>query len=258
MTSFGIIRISSLASRLIICVSIAWAMSAGAHARAQTATAAEVATYQDPDRMARLIEGAKHEGVLTLYSNAPTEDNTTLVGAFEKTYRIKVRLWRASSEDIRNRALAEVRAKRFEADFFLNNGPALEATHNEQLLQEVKSPYLADLIPQAIPPHREWVGFCLNVLLAAYNTNLVKTEDLPKTYQDLTDPKWKGKLGIETDDSDWFAGLVQALGEEKGIKLFRDIAAANGFSVRKGYTLLANLVSAGEVPLALTVFSYTA
>jgi iron(III) transport system substrate-binding protein len=48
------------------------------------------------------------------------------------------------------------------------------------------------------------------------------------------------------------------MGEEKGLKLFRDIAATNGFSVRKGHTLLANLVSVGEVPLGLTLFNYTA
>ena len=94
--------------------------------------------------------------------------------------------------------------------------------------------------------------------MQAYNTNLVKKADLPKTFADLLDPKWKGKIALEADDSDWFAALVGALGEEKGLKLFRDIAATNGFSVRKGHTLLTNLVSAGEVPLALTVFNYTA
>jgi iron(III) transport system substrate-binding protein len=110
----------------------------------------------------------------------------------------------------------------------------------------------------AVPPHREWVGFCLNVLVAAYNTNLVKKADLPATYDDLVDAKWKDRLGIEVDDFDWFAGLIEELGEAKGVDLFRDIAATNGFSVRKGHTLLANLVAAGEVPLALTVFNYTA
>src|SRR5216684_968900 len=71
-------------------------------------------------------------------------------------------------------------------------------------------------------------------------------------------PQGKGRLGIEVDDSDWFAGLLGELGEANGVKLFRDIAEVNGFSVRKGHTLLANLVAAGEVPLALTVFNYTA
>jgi iron(III) transport system substrate-binding protein len=225
---------------------------------AQAQGAAEVASYQGPDRGQRLVDGGRREGMLTLYSNAPTDDNAALIGAFTKTYGIKVNLWRASSEEIRQRALAEANARRFEVDFILNNGPALEALRSEKLLQAVNSPHLADLIAPAAPAHREWVGFCLNVLVQAYNTNLVKREELPATYSDLLDAKWKGRLGIEVDDFDWFAGLVEALDPLSVTDLFRDIAASNGFSVRKGHTLLANLVAAGEVPLALTVFNYTA
>jgi iron(III) transport system substrate-binding protein len=220
--------------------------------------APDIASYQGPDREQRLVEGAKREGALTLYSNAPTNDNAALVGAFTRRYGIKVNLWRASSEEIRQRALAEAKAKRFDVDFILNNSPALEALRSENILRPVQSPYLADLMPAAVPPHRAWVGFCLNVLVAAYNTDRVTKDELPATYQDLTDPKWKGRLGIEADDSDWFAGLMGELGESEGLALFRTIAATNGFSVRKGHTLLANLVAAGEVPLALTVFNYTA
>jgi iron(III) transport system substrate-binding protein len=227
-------------------------------ALAQSGTVSDIATYRGEDREQRLIEGGKRDGALTLYSNAPTDDNAVLVNAFTRKHGIKVNLWRASSEEIRQRALAEAKAKRFEVDFILNNSPALEALRREGLLQEVKSPHLADLIAPAVPPHREWVGFCLNVLVQAYNTNLVRKEELPGSYRELTDPKWRGRLGIEVDDYDWFAGLVEELGEANGIKLFRDIAVANGFSVRKGHTLLTNLVVAGEVPLALTVFNYTA
>jgi iron(III) transport system substrate-binding protein len=225
---------------------------------AQASRVAEVSSYLGPDREQRLLEGAKREGSVTFYSNAPSDDNKALVGAFEKKYGIKVNLYRASSEEIRQRAMNEARARRFEVDFILNNGPAMEALTSEKILHEVKSPHVADLIAPAVPAHRNWVGFCLNVLVQAYNTNLVKKADLPKSYQDLLDPKWKGKLAIEADDSDWFAGLLEKLGQEQGLKLFRDIADTNGFSVRKGHTLLTNLVSAGEVPMALTVFNYTA
>jgi hypothetical protein len=114
------------------------------------------------------------------------------------------------------------------------------------------------LIPQAITPHREWIATRLNIFTQAYNTNLVKKEELPKTYHDLLDPKWKGKLGIEAEDLDWFAVVIRQLGEEKGLKLFRDIVASNGLSVRKGHTLLTNLVASGEVPFALTVYGYKA
>src|SRR5205823_1647503 len=63
---------------------------------------------------------------------------------------------------------------------------------------------------------------------------------------------------IEAKDSDWFATIVKELGEERGLKLFRDIVATNGISVRKGHSLLAGLVASGEVPFALTVYSHNA
>ena len=87
---------------------------------------------------------------------------------------------------------------------------------------------LDDLMPKAIPPHRQSAGFALNIIIPAYNPNLIAKADLPKSYADFLDPKWKGKLGIEADDSDWFGGLVTQLGEDKGIALFRDIAAKTG------------------------------
>ena len=227
-------------------------------ARAQNAKVLEVANLSGPDRARKILEGAKSEGRLTLYSVAPPSDNSALTGPFEKKYGIKVNLYRASSEELRQRMLNEARARRFDVDLILNNSPALDALTGENVLQEVKSPHIADMMPDAQPPHRAWAGFCLNVLLAAYNTNLVKKADLPKTYADLLDPKWKGKIAIEADDSDWFAGLMAVMGEEKGLKLFRDIATTNGFSVRKGHTLMTNMVSAGELAMALTVFNYTA
>src|SRR6266508_3758409 len=107
------------------------------------------------------------------------------------------------------------------------------------------------------PPRR--VGRTrLNVFVQAYNTKAVKKEELPKTWEDLLDPKWKGRLGIEQEDSDWLAGMFDEIGEAKGTKLFKEIVARNGMSVRKGHTLLAQLVVSGEVPLALTVYNYKA
>jgi iron(III) transport system substrate-binding protein len=124
------------------------------------------------------------------------------------------------------------------------------------LLQQVDLPAAADLATEAIQPHHEWIGTRYNIFVAAYNTRLIAGSALPKGYDDLADPRWKGKLGIEADDSDWFGAVVEALGEERGLKLFRDIVATNGVSVRKGHTLLANLVVSGEVPLAISAYFY--
>jgi iron(III) transport system substrate-binding protein len=192
-----VFALAALAGLLILLLS-------GRISPAQTSRLAEIAHYQGADRTQRLVEGAKREGTVTFYSNAPTEDNTALVAAFEKKYGIKINLYRASSEDIRQRILNEARARRYDVDFVLNNAPAMEALNAEKLLYEIKSPYLADLVPSAIPAYRTWAGFCLNVLVPAYNTNLVKKADLPKRYEDLLDPKWKNRIAIEADDSDWF------------------------------------------------------
>src|SRR5690606_7842314 len=118
------------------------------------------------------------------------------------------------------------------------------------------SPAQNQVIDGAVPKHHEWAAATIDMLVASYNTNQIKSEDLPKSYQDLLDPRWKGQLGIESEDQDWYVTLVQSMGEEKGRQLFRDIVASNGLSVRKGHSLLTQLVATGEVPLALTTYNY--
>jgi iron(III) transport system substrate-binding protein len=141
-------------------------------------------------------------------------------------------------------------------DVFETNSPEMEVLSREKVLIAANSPFLNELIPQAIPAHKEWIATRLNIFTCAYNTKLVRKDELPKTYQDLLDPKWKGRLSVEADDSDWLAETVMKMGEEKGIALFKEIARKNAVSVRKGHTLLANLVASGEVPMALTLYNY--
>jgi iron(III) transport system substrate-binding protein len=154
------------------------------------------------------------------------------------------------------RVVQERRAGRCAADVVSSGTPSLEPLHREQLLQAVRSPTLAELIPQALSPHGEWAGININIISAAYNTNLVRPGEVPKSYADLKDPRWKGRLAIEADDVDWFAAVVGKLGEAAGLQLFRDIVRTNGVSTRTGHTLITNMVAAGEIPLALTVYSY--
>ncbi len=248
-------------ARFLICVLVLFAAGCGGSAPEQaaaTVSMADLAAYTAADREQRLVAGAKREGEITIYTSAQTTDLGPVVEAFEKKYGIKANLWRAGSEAVLNRALQEARAGRHTVDVVETNGPELESMSREQILQKVASPHHADLIAPAIRPHGEWVGTRLNVFVQAYNTKMVRKEDLPKTWEDLLDPKWKGKLGIEAEDSDWLAGVLGEIGEERGSTVFRQIVAANGISVRKGHTLLTQLVASGEVPLSLTVYNYKA
>jgi iron(III) transport system substrate-binding protein len=217
---------------------------------------ASLLMYTGSDRNQKLMAAAKKEGTFTLYTTIAEKDLPTLIDPFEKKYGIKVKIWRAGTDKVLQRTLAEASAKRYEVDAIHFGSPEMEALHREKILQPVNSPYYKELIAGAVPAHREWAATLLSVWVQAYNTNLIKKEDLPKTYADLLDPKWKGKLGIEGKNQEWYSTVVTSMGEEKGINLFRAIVARNGMSVRQGHSLLNNLVVAGEVPLALTLYNY--
>jgi iron(III) transport system substrate-binding protein len=219
---------------------------------------AQVVQYDKPDRERFLLQGAKKEGEVMIYTSLVPEDLTALAAAFERKYAVKLSSWRANSEKVLQRALTEARAGRHEADAVETNGPQLEALYREKGLQPLYSPHLRELMPQALRPHGHWVGTRINMFVQSYNTRLVKKEELPKSYAELAHPRWKGRLGIEAEDEDWFAMIVQDLGGEPGLELFRTIVRGNGLSVRKGHTLLAGLVASGEIPLALTTYSHGA
>jgi iron(III) transport system substrate-binding protein len=214
------------------------------------------ALYEGADRQARLIEAARKEGMVTVYTVTPPSNSAPVISAFEKKYGIKVNLWRASSDAVLARVITEGLGGKFDVDIIENNTLENEALHREKLLQEVRSPYVKSLLSQASAPHKEWVGTVINVWIAAYNTDKVKKEELPKSYQDFLDPKWKGRLGIEANNYHWFATLANAMGEERALKVFENIVSTNGISMRKGHSLLAQLVSSGEVPMALTVYNW--
>ena len=203
------------------------------------------------------IAAAKKEGTLTVYTTIAEKDWPTLVKPFESKYGIKVTVWRAGTSNVLQRAVQETAAKKYDVDVVHIGSPEMEALAREQVLLPIDSPVQKDLQPGSMPAHRQWAATLLSVWVQAYNTKLIKKETLPKTYRDLLDPKWKGKLGVEGKDEDWFASVVDVMGGgETGLKFFRDLTATNGLPVRQGHTLLNNLVISGEVPIALNVYNY--
>ena len=214
----------------------------------------DILNYRGPDREKRLIERAKQEGALTIYTSLAPTESKPLADAFEKKYGIKVELWRAISERVIQRALSEAKAGRHTADVIATNGPEMENLAREKILATYYSPHADDLPPASIPQHRLWMPDRLQIFVVGYNTNLVKREELPKSLMGFTDPKWKGKLGIEAGDFEWMATLVKKWGEAQGMAFFRKLAELRP-EVRKGHVLLAQLVAAGEIPVGLTTYS---
>jgi iron(III) transport system substrate-binding protein len=213
--------------------------------------------YRGADRDKRLIEGAKREREVVMYTSLNLKDSVPITEAFEKKTGVKTQLWRASSEKVLQRAVTEARAGRFACDVLETNGPEMEAMYREKLLEEFYSPYFADLPEAAFPKHRRYVADRFNFFTIAYNTNLVKPAEVPNRYEDLLLPRFAGKLGIEAGDVDWFAAMVKAMGERKGLEFFRKLADAKP-EIRTGHTLMAELVVSGEIPIAATIYNHNA
>ncbi len=188
---------------VVACLSI-WGLSFSALAQTDPNLLRSIA----PDRAAKLAAAAKAEGAITLYTSIAEKDLKPLIEPFEKKYGVKVSTWRASGDSVRNRTLNETKAKRYNVDVVHAGAVELEVLHREKMLQAVASPHFADLMPGSVPAHKEYATTIYSMWVQAYNTGAVKKTDLPKTYQDLLDPKWKGRLGYEVENIDWFVTVV--------------------------------------------------
>jgi iron(III) transport system substrate-binding protein len=133
---------------MLLCVPLARAQQA-AHGEAM-----RVYLYRGVDRDQRLIEKARQEGTLVLCMSLATTESMPLTKPFEKKYGIKVELWRAISDKVVQRVIAEGQAKRFAVDVIETNGPELEMIVWEKLPSQFFIPYFADLPTSAIPAHR--------------------------------------------------------------------------------------------------------
>ena len=223
---------------------------------AQADPLAAIAGLKGEARTRALAEGARKEGEVMVYHSTQTEDLRPVFDAFTARYGVKVRDWRSSSENVVQRVISETRANKRDVDFIENNSPEMEALRRENMLRRMDSIHFADMRPGTLGAHHTYATSTIDVFVQAYNTDRVKKEELPRSFEDLADPKWKDRLGMEAEDFAWFGTLLEAMGQDKGLKLWRDIVAKNGLSVRKGHTLLAQLVATGEVPVGLTAYNY--
>jgi iron(III) transport system substrate-binding protein len=223
-------------------------------AQAQTSDSSTIYLYKGADRAERLAAKARQEGTLTLYTSMATTESGPLAAAFEKKYGVKVQLWRALSENVLQRALAEARGGRRSMDVVETNAPEIEALARENVVAEFDTPYIADLPAWAIPAHRRWLGDRANLWVTGYNTGKLKREDLPAMLERFAEPQWKGRLALEATDSDWMYGVIEFMGEDRGLEFFHRLGALKP-EMRKGHILVAQLVAVGEMPVCLTIYS---
>lgn len=192
-----------------------------------------------------LLEGARREGELVYYASMNVAEANAVIGAFEKRYPfIKVKLNRIGSEKLLTRVLTEARAKKIFADVIQTVEFSMHIFSRSGILARY-TPQANSIYPKEFKEEGFWTTVYYNAYVTAYNTRLVATRALPKSYDDLLDPKWKGALMMEGTKADWFAGMLQILGQERGLKYMRALAKQQP-SPREGHELLAQLIVAGE------------
>ena len=192
-----------------------------------------------------LIDAAKRESEVVYYASMNLSEANAVIGEFEKRYPfIKVKLQRTGSEKLLTRVLTEARAKKQFADVIQTVEFSMYIFHRSGILARY-APQANALYPKEFKEEGFWTTVYYNAYVTGYNTRLAPARTLPKTYDDLLDPKWKGKLMMEGTKAEWFAGMLQILGQERGLKFMRDLAKQQP-SPREGHELLAQLIVAGE------------
>ena len=200
----------------------------------------------------QLIEGAKKEAEIVLYASMNLEEANVMVSRFEQKYPfIKVKLNRADSEKLLTKILVEARAKRPFADVIQTLGFGMHTLRKGQHLGQYLSSENA-YYSKEFKEEGYWTTVYTNPYVVAYNPKLVSKENLPRRYEDLLHPKWYGKMMMEPTKVDWFGGILQIMGKEKGLKYMRELGKQSIMN-RIGHDLLAQLIAAGEASMDIDI-----
>ena len=195
---------------------------------------------------ASLEDAAKNETEVVLYSSLNNEQIVTLIEAFKKKYPfIKPSFYRGTSERVLQRALTEAKAGRFAVDVATAAGFQLQLMKESGLTQKYVPPEAAFYNDGFKDPDGHWVSVHSLLNSMAYNTQLLKPNEAPKKYEDLLAPRWKGRLGVNLQDPEWYVSLQRRWGKEKARNFLKALAAQQP-GLRDGHNITAQLLAAGE------------
>lgn len=201
-----------------------------------------------------LMEGVKKEGKVVWYTSIPSDANVALVRAFEKKYAFsKVDVYRTNNPGLLNRVENEARAGKHLWDVISTAGFQTYTLKKRNFLAKYISPEATAVPEKFKDPNGYWTTIYQLPLVFAYNTNLVSSKDIPQSYGDLLDPKWKGKMALDAKDVEWFANILKIRGEKEGQEYMRKLATQD-LRLVEGHSLQTQLMAAGEFASAVNVY----
>ena len=229
--------------RLAIVIAILWATVSPGSAAAQDAR----------------LEAAKKEGKIAWYTSLALPTAEKIAKMFEAAYPgIKVEVHRTGSQRVLQRLMQELQANIKNADVLHTSDAGHFVLLKEKKLLMQYTPAGVEKFPSGFKdPDGYYYGLRATLSVIAYNPKLVSAAEAPKSWKDLLDPKWKGKLvTAHPGYSGVIATHVLALVNLHGWEYFKQLAQ-NKLMLVQSAVDPAGMVASGERPVAVNGGDYT-
>jgi len=221
------------------------------------------ALYQDmaglsgQERRDKLVEAAEEEGELRIYTSMTDDIAGLLEKEFEADFDVEIDLTRAESTTVLTKVLKEYGSGYAGADLVETNALELFALNGEGVLAEYAGER-RDMVEKQ-GRFENWTATRYNVFAPSWNTKTVSADEAPKSWEDLADPKWDGRLALELSDYDWYLTLYgywqdHGKSKEEIDKLFADMV--DGAEVQKGHTTMSDMHVSGKFDVAASNYTY--
>jgi|SRR6266404_4735156 iron(III) transport system substrate-binding protein len=200
------------------------------------------------------IDGAKREGKVVVYTSMTAEQAQKLNDAFKAKYPfIQPSMFRAVGERLLTKIMAEAQAGKYDFDVVQSAETQAYFLKRKNLLAKYVSPEVKNIQKPFFDPDGYWAAVYMMPNVIGYNTRLVKRNEVPKSDDDLLNPKWKGRIGMDHSKPEWFSWKLKRMGEEKGLAYMKKLGGQE-FKLYAGLTILTSLLAAGEFPLVLNTY----
>jgi iron(III) transport system substrate-binding protein len=205
-----------------------------------------------------LIDGAKKEGSLVLYTSMTVDQAQKLNDAFRAKYPfLQIQMFRAVGERLLTKIITEAQAGKFDFDVVQSAETQAYFLKKRNLLGRYLSPEAKNIQRGFYDSEGFWSAVYMMPNVIAFNSRMVKRNEVPRSDEELLNPKWKGKIGMDHTKPEWFAWKVKRMGEEKGLAYMRRLGTQE-FRLYSGLTILTGLLAAGEFPLVLNTYIHNA
>src|ERR1043166_3882126 len=195
------------------------------------------------------VAAAKREGKVTLYTSAPIAAAQKIANAFQSKYGITVELFRSGGTQVLRRFQLEQQAGHGGCDVLVSSDPGAMIEFAKKGLFVAFKPDGFDKVPPALnDPDGMYVAQRVSLISTYGRTDLVA--DMPKTWDDLLDPRFKGKL-VMTNPSftSLQLGVVATMSKLRGWDFYEKLNK-NDIMIVPGNEQALNMVKTGERPVA--------